>query len=255
MTLEEQTSFIEMNGNTDIPLYRRVEDTVLEEIATGNFKEGDLIPSEIELSKRYGVSQGTVRNAILNLTQRGILYRKQGKGTFVVFQRSSIKRHRNFRFVPGLKNELVAINMIFLGITVIRATGELTDALGVKKNTKLIKLERMGEITPNQLIHSISYMPQNMYPGLEKYTAEDFLKNTLWKLQQIYFKINLVKREEFISVVEADGELARILETDEGSPLLQVEIKAITAENEIAEYRVFRVKPGPFRFFNTLGPV
>lgn len=255
MALAEQTPFIEMNGNADIPLYRRVEDTVLEEIAMGNFKEGDLIPSEIELSKRYGVSQGTVRNAILNLTKRGILYRKQGKGTFVVFQRPSSKRHRNFRFVPGLNNELVAINMIFLGITVIRATGELTDALGVKKNTKLIKLERMGEITPSQLLHSNSYLPKNMYPGLEKYTAEDFLKTTLWKLQQIYFKINVVKREEFISVVEADGEQARILETDEGSPLLQVEIKAITAENEIAEYRVSRVNPGPFRFFNTLGPV
>jgi GntR family transcriptional regulator len=253
--LEEQVPFIEMNGSSDIPLYRRVEDTVLEEIASGNFKEGDLIPSEVELSRRYGVSQGTARNAILNLTQRGILYRKQGKGTFVVFQRPSRKRHRNFRFVSGLSNELEAVNMIFLGITIIRATGGLTDALGVKKNTKLIKLERIGEITTNQWLHSNSYLPKNMYPGLENYTAEDFLKNTLWKLQQIYFKINVVKREEFISVVEADEAQARSLETNEGSPLMQVEIKAITADNVIAEYRVFLIKPGPFRFFNTLGPV
>ena len=113
----------------------------------------------------------------------------------------------------------------------------------------------MGEISPGQLLHSNSYLPKNMYPGLEKYTAEDFLKTTLWKLQQIYFKINLARREEFISVVEADKKLARILETEEGSPLLQVEVKAITTENEIAEYRISRVIPGHYRFFNTLGPV
>jgi GntR family transcriptional regulator len=253
--LAKQNPFFEMNGNTDIPLYRRVEDTVLEEIASGNFKEGDLIPSEIELSKRYGVSQGTVRNAILNLTKRGILYRKQGKGTFVVFQRPSRKRHRNFRFVPGLSNELQAVTMVFMGITVVKATGDLAAALEVKKNTNVIKLERMGEITPRQLLHSNSYLPKNLYPGLEKYTAEDFLKSTLWKLQQIYFKVNVVRREEFISVVEADDELARILDTSPGSPLLQVEVKSFASNDDVAEYRISRIKPGHQRFFNTLGPI
>ena len=87
---------MDMMNNSLLSLYRQVEDRLRGEIASGNFKEGDLIPSEQELAQRYGVNQGTVRKAVLNLTQNGLLYRKQGKGTFVVFQKQNRGRYRNF---------------------------------------------------------------------------------------------------------------------------------------------------------------
>jgi len=74
--MDKNTSASEVLSSSVLPLYRQVEDLILEDVSSGILKEGDLIPSEIELARRYGVHQGTVRKAILNLTQKGILYRK-----------------------------------------------------------------------------------------------------------------------------------------------------------------------------------
>lgn len=236
-------------NNSLLHLYRQVEDRLRGEIASGNFKEGDLIPSEQELARRYGVSQGTVRKAVLNLTDKGLLYRKQGKGTFVVFHKQSRGRYRNFRFVEGLESELVNVNVVFLKIGVIPADRDVAKKLQIRKGTNVIRLERMGKISEEFLLHTLSYLPKRLYRGLEKYKAEDFLKNTLWKLQDIYFEIRIEKREEFISAVLADKKMARALDTDVGSPLLRIEVKLTSFAGDIVECRLTHCKLGHLKFY------
>jgi GntR family transcriptional regulator len=230
-------------------LYRQVEDFLREEIASGNFKEGDLIPSEQELAKKYGVSQGTVRKAVLNLTDNGLLYRKQGKGTFVVFPKQDRSRYRNFRFVEELESELVNVNVVFLNIGVVPADTDIAQNLQIGKGSNVIRLERMGKMADDSLLHTLSFLPKRLYKGLEKYTAEDFLRNTLWKLQDIYFGIRIEKREEYISAVPADPELARTFETEPGSPLLRIEVKLTSFSGDIVEYRLSHCKLGNLKFY------
>jgi len=240
--------------NGALALYKQVQERLREEIASGKLKEGDLIPSEQELARGYGVSQGTVRKAILDLTHQGIFYRKQGKGTFVVFDKASRGRYRNFRFVNGLNSELVNVNLGFVKIGVIPARGEVAQYLQLRNGAKVIRLDRMGKIGDEFLVYTISYLPKHLYKGLEKYTAEDFLKNTLWKLQEIYFGIRVEKREEFISAVAADAEMARLLEAERGTPLLRLEVKLTSFSGAIVEYRVSHCHLGHLRFYiNQLG--
>jgi GntR family transcriptional regulator len=240
---------MEKLNSSHLHLYRQVEDFLREEIASGNFKEGDLIPSEQELARKYGVSQGTVRKAVLNLTDKGLLYRKQGKGTFVVFPKQDRGRYRNFRFVEGLDSELVNVNVVFLNIGVVTADSHIAQNLQIGKGTNVIRLERMGKIADDSLLHTLSYLPKRLYKGLEKYTTEDFLRNTLWKLQDIYFGIRIEKREEFISAVPADPELARTFETEPGSPLLRIEVKLTSFSGDIVEYRLSHCKLGHLKFY------
>ena len=65
------------------PKYVQIEDHIISEIRNGRLKTGDRIPSEAELVRMFGVSRITVTTAIKELTARGILVRRQGKGTFV----------------------------------------------------------------------------------------------------------------------------------------------------------------------------
>ena len=65
------------------PKYVQIEDHIISEIRNGRLKTGDRIPSEAELVRMVGVSRITVTTAIKELTARGILVRRQGKGTFV----------------------------------------------------------------------------------------------------------------------------------------------------------------------------
>jgi DNA-binding GntR family transcriptional regulator len=107
----------------------------------------------------------------------------------------------------------------------------------------------MGKMSEEFLLHTLSYLPKRLYRGLEKYKAEDFLKNTLWKLQDIYFEIRIEKREEFISAVLADKKMARALDTDVGSPLLRIEVKLTSFTGDIVEYRLTHCKLGHLKFY------
>ena len=65
------------------PLYRQVRDTLVKRIACGVWMPGQALPSEPEIASDLGVSQGTVRKALDEMTADGLVVRRQGRGTFV----------------------------------------------------------------------------------------------------------------------------------------------------------------------------
>src|SRR5437763_9472601 len=78
------------------PLYQQIKALITQSLQSGEWKPGELIPSEVELAGRYKVSQGTVRKAIDELAAEQLVVRRQGKGTFV----GSHKEDRtHFRFL------------------------------------------------------------------------------------------------------------------------------------------------------------
>ena len=72
-----------IDKNSHIPIYAQLEGILLEMIESGELKPGDMIPSENELSKKYGISRMTAKKAIDSLTIKGLVERTQGKGTYV----------------------------------------------------------------------------------------------------------------------------------------------------------------------------
>src|SRR5213076_2449505 len=65
------------------PLYQQIKALITQSLQSGEWKPGDMIPSEMDLAARYKVSQGTVRKAIDELAAENLVVRRQGKGTFV----------------------------------------------------------------------------------------------------------------------------------------------------------------------------
>src|SRR5215212_3738435 len=70
-----------------LPRYYQLKEILREKIQGGQWAPGALIPSERELCAQYGLSRMTARQAIIDLVRDGLLYRVQGKGTFVAHQR------------------------------------------------------------------------------------------------------------------------------------------------------------------------
>src|SRR6266576_2922365 len=69
--------------NSPLPRYYQLKEIMRERIRAGEWKPGDLIPSERELGEKYGISRMTARQAITDPVNEGLFYREQGKGTFV----------------------------------------------------------------------------------------------------------------------------------------------------------------------------
>ena len=240
-----------MNEKSPISLYQWVEECILNDIFKGIYKEGELIPTEKELAQKYNVSPGTVRRATLNLKQKGIIFRKQGKGSFVAFKETNWRRVRHYRFVERvrLSPDLANVVLPVLKIEVLSADDKIADLMQIRKRSKVIRLERLGIISEKFRLHTVSFLPQKLYRGLKKFTPEQFLGNTLWKLQENYFGLRIEKKEEFISSVVTNTEMAKRLELEAGVPILQIEALLTSSGGDVIEYRISHCNQGHFKFY------
>ena len=67
-----------VNHNSAIPLYLQIEEQLRTIIKGEEYKQGKMLPNEIDLSKQLGISRNTLRQAINNLVNEGLLMRKKG---------------------------------------------------------------------------------------------------------------------------------------------------------------------------------
>jgi multiple sugar transport system substrate-binding protein len=73
----------EIDPSSPVPLYFQLKQALLEQIARGDLRPGDQVPTESELCERYRMSRTPVRQALLELSREGVLLRQAGRGTFV----------------------------------------------------------------------------------------------------------------------------------------------------------------------------
>ncbi|MGQ9725001.1 MAG: GntR family transcriptional regulator, partial [Tepidimonas sp.] len=108
------------------PLYQQIKALILQSLQAGEWKPGDLIPSEVELAARFKVSQGTVRKAIDELAADNLLVRRQGKGTFVATHAEQRIQYRFLRLQPdvGTVDSVGPATREVLGCRRVRASAE-----------------------------------------------------------------------------------------------------------------------------------
>src|ERR1700688_2847803 len=96
----ERTADAGAPSPTFSPLYQQIKGLITQSLEAGEWKPGEIIPSEVELATRYKVSQGTVRKAIDELAADNIVVRRQGKGTFVATHSEDRVQFRFLRLLP-----------------------------------------------------------------------------------------------------------------------------------------------------------
>ncbi|HEY53160.1 MAG TPA: extracellular solute-binding protein [Caldilineae bacterium] len=74
----------EIDRSSPIPIYYQLKVLIQEQIAQGEWRPGEKVPTEAELCERYGISRTPVRQALLELVREGVLTRRAGRGTFVI---------------------------------------------------------------------------------------------------------------------------------------------------------------------------
>ncbi|MDZ7672570.1 MAG: GntR family transcriptional regulator [Halanaerobiales bacterium] len=78
------TKQMNINKNSVIPIYHQIKEQLYKFIDENDLKDGDLLPSENELSSQFDISRMTARNALEELVKQGVAKRERGKGTIVV---------------------------------------------------------------------------------------------------------------------------------------------------------------------------
>ncbi|KAA6312203.1 HTH-type transcriptional repressor YvoA, partial [termite gut metagenome] len=93
-----------IDSKSDKPLYIQVEEQLKELIKEPEYRNGKLLPNEIDLSKQLGISRSTIRQALNKLVYEGLLIRKKGVGTTVAPGAITIKIKNWLSFSQEMKS-------------------------------------------------------------------------------------------------------------------------------------------------------
>ena len=130
-----------------IPLYYQLENVLREKISSGAFLAGVRMPTEVELTKEYGVSRITVRQALQALTDEGLIERQQGRGTFIANRKTRVSRFTGTIHLTGSLDELIAMGMDtpvkVLEMNLVEADQHEAGLLQLPLGTRIYRLKRL----------------------------------------------------------------------------------------------------------------
>ena len=220
------------------PLYQQIKALILQSLQQGEWKPGESIPSEMDLAARFRVSQGTVRKAIDELAADNLVMRRQGKGTFVATHAEQHVQYRFLKLLPDTGDASVEgpAQRTVLDCRRVRASADVARALALRSGDPVVQARRILSFAGEPTILEDIWLPGQAFKGL---TAEQMAnyQGPTYAMFELDFGVRMVRAEEKIRAVLADGEQAQLLHTPAGTPLLSVERTAYTYNDVPMELR------------------
>lgn len=207
-------------STSGVPRYIRIREALRQQIQDGSYAAGELIPPEKQLAVRFGVSRMTVRHAIDGLVDEGLLYRKQGAGTFVTHRRIPHDYSRLMSSYEMVREAGLEAGTQLLMLEVVPAPELVAKALFLKPGNPVIHFERLRLAAGHPVAIVCSYVPQELCP--ESVLDDIPLHDSLFQLLESY-GLRLRRGIQTIEVRLADRVQAALLGVEEGAPLVYVE--------------------------------
>jgi len=217
------------------PLYRQIKNLILQSLEGGEWRPGDVIPSETELALRYNVSQGTVRKAIDEMAADNLLVRRQGKGTFVA-SHSDPRAFFRFLRLAAINGDIGQSRSVPLECWRAKAGQEAARVLGLKLADPIIVVRRVLEFNAKPVVVDEIYLPGETFSALTLDVLKDW-QGSLYSLFESHFGVRMVRAEEKLRAVAADRASAELLKVAVGSPLLSVERVTYSYGDRPVEWR------------------
>jgi GntR family transcriptional regulator len=215
------------------PLYRQVKDALVQRIAGGVWQAGQALPNEFEIAAELGVSQGTVRKALDEMTAENLLVRRQGRGTFVARHDDERVLRRFFRIVADSGERRLPKSRV-LDVRLVRAAPEACQRLALDPGDKVVQIERLRFIDGIPCIAEGMVLPYKRFAGLEKRE----LPGNLYAFYASEFGVTVARAAERLKAVAATERVARHLAVPGGTPLLSVDRLARAVDGAAVEWRV-----------------
>jgi len=232
------------------PLYEQIKILLTQSLVAGEWKPGEAIPPEHELASRFRVSQGTVRKAIDELAAEHILLRRQGKGTFVASHSEPPYQYRFLRLTPD-SGEKPHPRNLFFGLERGKAQGDVARALGLKPGAALMGFKRVMSFGGCPMILDDIQFAAGRFPGLTLAELEEFA-GSVYSFYEKVFSVRMVRAEERLRAVAADGFAAAHLKVPAQTPLLCVDRVAYTYGDEPVEWRRGLCRTDGYSYYNEL---
>ncbi len=216
------------------PLYLQLVEIIKHRVVENSWHQGMKIPSENEMAKEFGLSVGTVKKALGVLVQEGVLFRRQGQGTFISTPDFSKSFLRFFRFgMTGGKPSEVPGSRI-LKLKVVKAGKKIADVLNLAPDDKIYHMKRVRTLQNTPFAVEELYLSYTRFKGIDQVALEDQL---LYPIYSEQFATPVVWADEFMQPDISDQETNELLGVDKITPVICVERIAYSYGDLPVEYR------------------
>lgn len=234
-----------------LPLYAQLRDALAAQIASLAWPAGSMIPPEHELAKQFGVSVHTLRRAVQQLVEEGLLDRRQGSGTFVCRPSFDGSLFRWFNFADATGAPKTVPESRLLSRTVRPVPLHVARELGVAPDSEVIHVLRLRLWSGEPMVVEELYLP---YPKCAAFlTADEHEIGPL--LYPVYERLLgevVASVVDEVSIGYANDEVARLLDIEPGDPVAQVDRATRRADGTSIEWRRAYGRADRFRYRVTL---
>lgn len=212
-----------IDKSSPIPVYFQLKNDLVKKIAHGDWKHGECIASERELCEIYSVSRMTIRQAIGELVQEGILKRLKGKGTYVCEQ--TVKQQDMMSFTEMIKQTGRELETEVVQFDVIDTPDDMQDTFMLDK---IYKIERRRIVDEECIAVETVFIPVDYCGHINK----EMLKGSLYNiLERFGYSIN--NSTSSIVAVDISDEIKEKFNSDENFPVLKIIGKTFANKNKL----------------------
>ena len=223
-----------MSDEINKPLFSRIQEYIADLILTGKLAPETKIQSEREFGEDLGVSRMTVRKALTELVNEGLLERKHGSGTYVAKPKITYDAKEMVNYVQAMQRRNIATASQLLEFSEMAASRRLAEILNIEIGNPLYRVSLLRFANRVPVILERGFFPCARFPKLEDWDLEK--SSTLDLLTGVYnLKPGLISQT--VEAVAAVETVAQQLRVEEGFPLIM--LSRIIYSNETSKPVVF----------------
>ena len=209
------------------PLYTRIQEYIADLISSGKLAPEEKIQSEREFSEDLGVSRMTVRRALTDLVNEGLLERRHGSGTYVSRPKVTYDAREMVNYVQAMQKRNVATGSQLIEFGEIVASRRLAELLELEIGNPIYRVIVLRLANRVPVILERSFFPCVRCPKLEDWDLE---KSSIIDLLTTIYKIKPGKISQTVEAVPASDPITGQLRVEDGFPLLMLSRTIYNAE-------------------------
>ena len=217
------------------PRYWQLQQDLKKQILSGVYKDGDLLPSENELSNDHNLTRSTVRQALDKLVKEGYITKRKGKGSIVRNRKTSLGLLSIKGFSDVVRGKKYEEKSVILKKPSLKPWPEdfFYSVSDPEKKARCIYFKRLRYVQDDPVMLEFTYLPNLNLPH---FCENPMINGSLFDTLHIKYQVEILDVEQDLRAVEADHETSKHLNMATKAPILYIILKFITDRPELNIY-------------------
>jgi len=233
-------------------LYVQIAESLLDWIESERLPPNTRLPPERELGARLGVTRATVRQALNVLDDRGLIYRRQGQGTFIAIPKIERQAGKLVPFTKSMERRGYKTEARLISLEKFPADASVAEGLNLPIGKPTYFLHRVRIVSHEPVLLERIFVPAMVFPELERF---DLAKRSLYEVMETEYGVTVVRARQSLEPVTATEYEAELLEAREGAPLMLERRIAYDEQDRPVERARDLFRGDRFRFITEMAPI